>query len=482
MEDTGRLRRGLTPIARRIVFDEAGIEAGISEELPSYSLIDLAHLIMLAEQGIIAVPAARLAVRTILALRATDFAPLRGRTAARGLYLLYEDHLIEELGAQVGGVLQTARSRNDLNATALKMRLRPAFASLLRPLLRLQGTLLARSRRFATITMPGYTHFQPAVPVTFGHYLAGIATALERDIDQVFAAGDGLDECPLGACAVGGTSLPIRADRTAALLGFGTPVRHSIDAVASRDVILRLLAACSIAGITLSRLSADLLVWSTEEFGFLELPDHLAGSSSMMPQKKNPFLLEVIQGRSATAHGAFISAVAAMQDRPFTNSVSVGTEAVSHVWRALRDVTAATTLAGLVVRSLRVLPDRMLRRAAEGNTSATELANRLIMDPGLSFRQAHRAVGEMVLEALERGETLEAVAVGHGVSNVAGLDPASVATAARYGAGPAAEVLLPHIDSLRRRWRDRARDLRRHTHRWRLSEDALMETARHFCK
>src|SRR5205823_6718531 len=137
------------------------------------------------------------------------FAALRDRAAPRGLYLLYESYLIEQLGARAGGVLHTARSRNDLNATILRLRLRGPYLRLLREALRLQAVLLSRARRFSGVVMPIYTHFQAALPVTYGHYLAGVAQALERDIAGLIALADDLNRCPLGAGAVGGTSLPI---------------------------------------------------------------------------------------------------------------------------------------------------------------------------------------------------------------------------------------------------------------------------------
>jgi argininosuccinate lyase len=206
------------------------------------------------------------------------------------------------------------------------------YIGLLQELLKLQVVLLRRSRRFADVTMPAYTHYQAAVPITYGHYLAGVGWALARDIAGIIASSKSLNICPLGAGAVGGTSLPIQTERTALLLGFDEPALNSVDAVASRDLILRLLASLAILGVTLSRISADLLLWTTSEFGFLTVSDNLVGSSSMMPQKRNLFLLEHIQGRSTAAIGAFVHSSTAMHSTPFTNSIAVGTEAVSPVW------------------------------------------------------------------------------------------------------------------------------------------------------
>jgi argininosuccinate lyase len=252
MLNTGRIQHALTPAARAILFGKTA-DASVDAELRYATQVDCAHLLMLAECGIVDHARVARLLKEIEKLRLSDFQPLYGRSAPRGLFLLYEDYLIEKLGARTGGILQTARSRNDLNATILRLRLRLPYLHLLDEVLRAQAVLLRRSQKFADVVMPAYTHYQTAVPVTYGHYLAGVAQALGRDIEALFGAGSGLHQCPLGAGAVGGTSLTINAARTAVLLGFDDPIANSIDAVASRDLILRLLAAQAILGVTLSR-------------------------------------------------------------------------------------------------------------------------------------------------------------------------------------------------------------------------------------
>lgn len=477
MEDTGRIRRPLDPRARRIVFgDDAA--AGIRDELPDYLRVDRAHVVMLVERALLPRESGARILAGVDALAADDYAPLRERPAPRGLYLLYESWLIETLGEEVGGAVHLGRSRNDINATVLRLRLRPVYRRLVREVLRLLAALHRAARRHAALPMPVYTHYQAALPVTYGHYLAGVGLALLRDLRGIEDAARELDRCPLGAGAAGGTTVPIDPARTARLLGFAEGVLHSLDAVASRDLVLRLLAAASVLGVTLSRLATDLQLWSTAEFDLIRFPDELVGSSSMMPQKRNAFLLEHLQGRAGAPVGAFTAAAMAMHATPFSNSVAVGTEGVKGVWSALEEVVEAVVLARLVAAGAEPRPDAMLRRAVEGFTPATELANRLVREAGLSFRRAHHEVGAAVSAASAAGETLDAAAVrllrAHGVEAAdGGMDPAAVAAEAAYGGGPAAASLRHALAELREGWGASARSLAERSRRWNEGTQAL---------
>jgi len=212
-----------------------------------------------------------------------------------------------------------------------------------------------------------------------------------------------------------------------------------------------------------------LILWSTAEFGFLAFPDQLVGSSSMMPQKRNPFLLEHVQGRSTVALGAFVSAASAMHAKPFTNSISVGTEAVSHVWKAFESITEATVLARLVVAGAKPEREAMLQRARDGYTNATELANRMMLQSGVSFRTAHMKVGSIIREALERG--------GEPLEN---LDPSTIVHTADYGGGPGPTSHESCLKTLRAEWSRNRERKRLQARQWRNADESLSAAVRQF--
>lgn len=431
---TGRLTTGLGPRTARLVF--ASDEASTVAELALISRVDLAHLVMLHRCGLLDAARAHALAELVTALRAEDFRSLRGLPAPRGLYLMYENHLIDRLGDGTGGMLHAGRSRNDLKATTTALRLRSWLLEFLSEAGRLHAVLLNRARAHRAVVMPVYTHFQAAMPVTYGHYLLGVATALGRDLAAVRAAAEGLRRCPMGACAVAGTDLPIDPALTASLLGFdGGPV-HAIDAVASRDVPLRVLSAVAGVAITISRLATDLQLWSTEEFGLVEFPERLVGGSSAMPQKRNAFLLEHLKAAAGGAIGAWTAAAAMVKSTPFTNTIEVGTEAVGAMWPGLDAVAKAVLLAQVTASGAAPVPARMTRRAADGFTTATTLANRLV-GAGVPFRAAHHAVGAAVRDALAAGRrTVDLPHLSH-LPTVA-MDLPSVVADTAAGGGPGA--------------------------------------------
>lgn len=439
MSGTGRLTGQLGERTQRVVYGEL-TQAEIDAELPLMIRVDQAHLVMLAEQKLITADAAGQLLRCMDELAAARFGPLLSRPAPRGVYLMYEGYLIERLGPQIGGVLQSGRSRNDLKATISSLRLSDWLLGFAAQAVRLEAVLLSRARAYQSVVMPAYTHFQAAMPVTYGYYLLGVALAAGREIDALAAAAAGLRICPLGAGAVAGTDLPIDPERTAALLGFAAAAAHALDAVASRDVPLRLLGAATGLAIVLSRLGTDLQLWSTAEFGFVSFPDHLVGGSSAMPQKRNAFLLEHVKAKPGQALGAWAGAASMMAATPFTNSIEVGTEAMAGVWQGLRAVEQSVLLCQVLVSGARPDAARMSERAANGFTAATSVANRLVRS-GVPFRTAHHMVGDAVRRAVQAGSTQLADFGPPGWLDQVGLadlDLSDLVRAHVYGGGPGA--------------------------------------------
>ncbi len=439
MSGTGRLLGQLGARTQRVVYGEL-TQAEIDAELPLMIEVDRAHLVMLAERDLISAATAAKLIRCMDGLTAERYASLLSRPAPRGLYLMYEGYLIERLGANVGGVLQSGRSRNDLKATIASLRLRDWLLGFGAQAVRLEAVLLSRARAHRSVVMPAYTHFQAAMPVTYGYYLLGVALAIGREIDSLRVAAAGLQACPLGASAVAGTDLPIDPERTARLLGFAGPAVHALDAVASRDVPLRLLGAATGLGIVLSRLATDLQLWSTAEFGFIAFPDRLVGGSSAMPQKRNAFLLEHVKAKAGQGLGAWAGAASMMAGTPFTNSIEVGTEAMAGIWPGLRAAEQSVLLSQVLVSGAQPDAARMSERAVNGFTTATAVANRLVRS-GVPFRTAHHMVGDAVRKAVAAGSVQLADFGPPGWLDQIGpasFDLRAVVRAQAHGGGPGA--------------------------------------------
>jgi argininosuccinate lyase len=437
MSGTGRLVGEISPRTRNLVYGEPS-PAELAAELALMVRVDQAHLAMLSTKGLIAPAAARALLGCISELSEEGFRPLFERPAPRGLYLMYEGYLVEKLGPDIGGVLHTGRSRNDLKACITSLRLRDWLLDFGEQATRLTAILLSRARAYRSVVMPIYTHFQAAMPVSYGYYLLGLALSLQRDLDALAATSSELHACPLGAGAVAGTDLAIDPALTARLLGFSAGNPHALDAVASRDVALRVLGTVGSLTITLSRLAADLQLWSTAEFGFIAFPDRLVGGSSAMPQKRNAFLLEHLKARPGQVIGAWTAAAGTMAGTPFSNSIEVGTEAMASIWQGLHSGEQAVLLAQVLISGATPDPARMAERAESGFTAATSIANRLVQQ-GMPFRSAHHLVGDAVRRAVEAGFTKLAEFGPPGWLDAIGLaelDLGHLVQDQRYGGGP----------------------------------------------
>ncbi|MGY3034066.1 argininosuccinate lyase [Bradyrhizobium sp. USDA 4354] len=450
MQNTGRIKSTLHPEASAIVFD-SDLQRAAKDELPFYADIDRAQAIMLERVGLIDRDLTRKVLAELDKMQSENFQSVAGRPAPRGSYLAYEDYLRSIIGKEASN-LHLGRSRNDINATLVKLKLRGPYQELAAELLKLLQVLCGLARDHLKTVFPLHTHRQPALPSTFAHHLMAFAGALARDLDAVLALRQYLNVSCLGAGAGGGTTLPILPELTARLLGFATAPSNSIDSVASRDLILRLLAGCAILGSTLSRIAETLLLW-VGEAGLASLPDELVGSSSAMPQKRNPFLLEQVQGKAGAIIGCFVAAVTAMHSTPFTNCVAVGTEATRHIWPGIDHSIGAARLIRLCFSGLSIAEGTASAMLERSFTNAMETSTRVAIEHGLDFRSAHSEVGQLVTIAIESGAVSlsEIMQDGRRLGSQISPAPDVIAGTARAGGGPAPEVVAAALDDLERR-------------------------------
>ncbi len=431
--NTGRLRSELHPEAQAVV-RKLPARAERLRELKDFAAIDEAHLLMLAVAGIGERKRIAAALAEIGRQRNAGFATLLDMVAPRGAYALYEQDLLNRLGTQTGGMIHTARSRNDIQACVAKLEMRRWFNDCSQALWRLRAALLERAQTSLALNLPVYSQYQAAQPGSLAYYLWSVECALRRDQHAWFALIDELNVCPLGAGAGAGTDFPILPALTAALLGFSRSFDSALDAVASRDGIMRFLSGLAIAATTLSRLAQDLQLWTMQEMNFVTLPDNLSGGSSLLPQKKNPYLLEMAKGRFAQVAGVLNIALFTAQRTPFSNSVEVGTEAVSQCSDAVRAFDEGCALLRLIVEGLSGNDENMRNAAAQGRVVAAQVANQLVREQAVSFHDAHQRVGALISQAVEQRR--DPLAALEGLTQLACGEIETAREALRYGGGP----------------------------------------------
>ncbi len=369
----------------------------------------IAHCEMLSKQRIIPKRDAQRIIAALRQIRAEfDAGRFRAGPGDEDIHMAIERRLIEKVGA-VGGKLHTARSRNDQVALDLRLFLKTEIGNIdagLRALCRSLATLAARH---PDTVMPGYTHLQPAQPVLFAHHCLAYVEMLCRDQQRFADCAARLDVLPLGAGALAGTTFPIDRQFVARRLGFARVSTNSMDAVSDRDGAVEFLAACAIVGMHLSRLAEDLILWSSREFGFVEFPDAFATGSSIMPQKKNPDVAELIRGKTGRLYGNLLALLTTLKGLPLTYNRDLQ-EDKEPVFDSADTITASLAILSALIPQLRVDRERMGAAATAGFTLATELADYLTRK-GVPFRNAHRIVGAIVRHCLSRRLTLEQLPV-----------------------------------------------------------------------
>jgi argininosuccinate lyase len=407
-----------------------------------------AHAAMLAAQGIIETNDAE-AIREglLTVLSEIEGGTFEYSTALEDIHMNVEARLKEVIG-EPAGRLHTGRSRNDQVATDFKLWVRDQFDAAEGALLALIRALLTQAEDGADWVMPGFTHLQTAQPVTWGHHMMAYVEMFGRDLSRVRDARARMNESPLGAAALAGTSFPIDREMTAAALGFDRPAANSLDAVSDRDFALEFLGASSICAMHLSRFAEELVIWSSAQFRFVTLSDRFSTGSSIMPQKKNPDAAELIRAKIGRIFGANVALMMVMKGLPLAYSKDMQ-EDKEQVFDAADNLMLALAAMDGMVRDMSANRPQLAAAAGSGFSTATDLADWLVRVLGLPFRDAHHITGSLVAMAEKQGcdlpdLTLEQMQSEHAgitkdVFNVLGVDN-SVNSRMSYGGTAPAQV------------------------------------------
>jgi argininosuccinate lyase len=371
------------------------------ENVRAMILCNMAHTVMLQEQNIVS---PQEAARILKALRwleraggAFPFDPEKG-----DLFFNVEAYVIQHAGADMGGKMHLGRSRIDLIAALMRLKVRKNLIRLLPLVLELQRVVLARAMETADAVMPAYTHMQPAQVTTFGHYLVAFHDVLARDLQRLVRALESTNLSPLGAAAASGTTWPLDRARVAELLGFVSVVENTKDAAHNYDWLPEALAATAILMSNIGRLATDLYIWCSYEFRLVELDGAFAASSSIMPQKKNPYSLEMIKARTGEVTAAFPAVLEILKGDTGGTAFDVKLTGPRLADNAINRTADMVALVTPLLQTLIVHRERMAERAGDGFTTAVALADTLVAH-GLSFRTAHHVIGRLVNIATERG-------------------------------------------------------------------------------
>jgi argininosuccinate lyase len=425
----------------------------------------IAHARMLGRQGIVAKEESEKLVEGLEQIR---------RELAEGVLALdpeLEDiHMnverrLYQLVGPVAGKLHSGRSRNDQVATDFALWMREEIVAVRRDLHELRRTLVSRAEREIDVILPGYTHLQRAQPVRLSHHWLAHYEALLRDDGRLRDARARTGASPLGSGALAGTTLPLDREGVAAELGFERPSSNSLDAVASRDAALELMAALAICMVHLSRLCEELVLWSSSEFGFVELDDAFATGSSLMPQKKNPDVAELVRGKSGRVIGDLVSLLVTLKGLPLSYNRDMQ-EDKEPVFDAVKTVKASLSILADTLRTLRVNAEAMARAASDPMLLATDLAEHLV-ERGVPFREAHDIIGHLVAHALDAATPLDRLprATLRGFHPELDLEPAEFFSAERsvearrLVGGPARPAVARALEEARRELEEVAAEL-----------------------
>jgi argininosuccinate lyase len=367
----------------------------------------IAHAQMLAKVGVLTKKECDAIVRGLKDIEVEiDAGKFDWSVALEDVHMNIEARLIQRIG-ETGKKLHTGRSRNDQVATDLRLYLRDGIDVVAHALGQLQQAILDLAEREAATPMPGFTHLQVAQPITFGHHMLAWFEMLARDAQRLQDCRQRVNVMPLGAAALAGTSYPIDRAYTAKLLGFDAPAENSLDAVSDRDFAIEFVAAAALLMTHLSRMSEELVLWSSAQFGFVELSDAYCTGSSIMPQKKNPDVPELVRGKTGRVNGHLVALLTLMKAQPLAYNKD-NQEDKEPVFDTLDTVLGSLRVFAGMIPSMKVRRDHLLRAAVMGHATATDLADYLVRQ-GVPFRDAHEIVGKAVRLAIDTDRDLSQI-------------------------------------------------------------------------
>jgi argininosuccinate lyase len=358
--------------------------------------INYAHLVMLAEQEIVGRADAASIRQALDRISVDEVRKVQYDGTYEDLFFYIQRRVIEGCGEDAAGRLHTARSRNDIDMTMYRMRQRDLILGVAGGTLALRRALLALAERYRDAVFAAHTHTQPAQPSTIAHYLLAVVEQLERDTVRLKAAYASTNRNPLGACAITGTGFPIDRDRTAALLGFDGTTCNTYGSIATVDYLLESVGATAVLLVGLGRVIQDLLLWCTNEFGYLRLADDFVQGSSIMPQKRNPVALEHARAIGSKAVGQATGILFATHNTPFGDIVDTEDDLQPLVWQMFHDAARAVSLVAATMAGAEFDVDRLAARAGQNWITVTELADTLVRDHGLSFTTGHAIASRLI--------------------------------------------------------------------------------------
>lgn len=369
-------------------------------------LCDIAHTKMLIEQKIISEEDGNKIIKELIKIYNEGMENLNLDPSLDDIHMVIENELIKRLGEEVAGRMHTGRSRNDEVATDLRLSLREKVLEIINKLISLQRVLLNLSMEHKDTIMVGYTHLQHAQPVTFGHHILSYVSAIERDIQRFIDGYSRINLSPLGCGALATTGFNIDRIKTMKLLGFDGLIENSMDGVSSRDFIVETMSNISILGTNLSKICEELILFSTYEFGTIEIDNTYSSTSSIMPQKKNPDVAEICRAKLSTLNGNLISVLTILKSLPNTYNRDLQ-EVSPHLWNSVYTIMDSLDMIIGMMETIKVNKDRMRELSEKNYSTATELADTLVRECGIPFRSAHGIVGEVVRLSIERKVPME---------------------------------------------------------------------------